>query len=97
MQVAFCPNFASTSFSYNVTLYHAGIKNADEAELRQLASEPVELNVYNVSDFPLLSKVVARLVHILCGRIEERGVSKRELSLLAKLISVYILTIVFQP
>lgn len=72
--------FASTGFSYNVTLYYTGIKNADEAELRQLASEPVDLNVYNVSDFPLLSKVVARLVHILCGRIEERGISKRELS-----------------
>lgn len=66
--------------NYNVTLYYTGIKNADEAELRQLASEPVDLNVYNVSDFPLLSKVVARLVHILCGRIEERGISKRELS-----------------
>lgn len=59
----------------------AGIKNADEAELRQLASEPVDLNVYNVSDFPLLNKVVSRLVHILCGRIEERGASRRKLPL----------------
>lgn len=53
------------------------MKNADEAELRQVASEPLDLNVYNVNDFPLLSKLVSRLVHILCGRIEERGVSKR--------------------
>ncbi|TNM86320.1 hypothetical protein fugu_006550 [Takifugu bimaculatus] len=63
--------------SAGMEIIAVGIKNADEAELRQLASEPVDLNVYNVSDFPLLSKVVARLVHILCGRIEERGVSKQ--------------------
>lgn len=59
----------------------SGVKNADEAELRQVASEPVDLNVYNVNDFPLLSKLVARLVHILCGRIEDRGVTKRNLSI----------------
>lgn len=58
-----------------------GVKNADEAELRQMASEPVDLNVYNVNDFPLLSKLVARLVHILCGRIEERGITKRNSSI----------------
>lgn len=55
----------------------SGVKNADEAELRQMASEPVDLNVYNVNDFPLLSKLVSRLVHILCSRIEDRGVKKR--------------------
>uniref|UniRef100_A0A671WRM6 Solute carrier family 35 member C2 n=1 Tax=Sparus aurata TaxID=8175 RepID=A0A671WRM6_SPAAU len=60
-----------------VEIIAVGVKNADEAELRQVASEPVDLNVYNVNDFPLLSKLVARLVHILCGRIEERGISKR--------------------
>lgn len=58
-----------------------GVKNADEAELRQVASEPVDLNVYNVNDFHLLSKLVARLVHILCGRIEERGITKRNSSI----------------
>ncbi|KAF7653394.1 hypothetical protein LDENG_00083650 [Lucifuga dentata] len=60
-----------------VDIIAVGVKNADEAELRQVASEPVELNVYNVNDFPLLSKLVARLVHILCGRIEDRGIAKR--------------------
>lgn len=56
------------------------MKNADEAELRQVASEPVDLNVYNVNDFPLLSRLVSRLVHILCGRIQDRGIAKRTLS-----------------
>ncbi|XP_028308254.1 collagen alpha-1(XX) chain isoform X2 [Gouania willdenowi] len=60
-----------------VEIMAVGVKNADEAELRQVASEPVDLNVYNVNDFPLLSKLVARLVHILCGRIKDRGITKR--------------------
>lgn len=51
----------------------SGVKNADEAELKQVASEPLELNVYNVNDFPLLSKLVGRLVRILCGKMEERS------------------------
>uniref|UniRef100_A0A8C9XIA2 Uncharacterized protein n=1 Tax=Sander lucioperca TaxID=283035 RepID=A0A8C9XIA2_SANLU len=41
-----------------VEIIAVGVKNADEAELRQVASEPVDLNVYNVNDFPLLSKLV---------------------------------------
>lgn len=81
---AFCSNlwtlFVLSGLNHFITLYYSGVKNADEAELRQVASEPVDLNVYNVNDFPLLSKLVARLVHILCGRIEERGISKRNLS-----------------
>ncbi|KAK7884037.1 hypothetical protein WMY93_027160 [Mugilogobius chulae] len=60
-----------------VLLTDGRVKNADEAELRQVASGPEELNVYNVNDFPLLSKLVSRLVHILCGRIHERAVSKQ--------------------
>ncbi|XP_071331692.1 collagen alpha-1(XX) chain isoform X3 [Trachinotus anak] len=60
-----------------VEIIAVGVKNADEAELRQVASEPVDLNVYNVNDFPLLSKLVTRLVHILCGRIEDHGIAKR--------------------
>uniref|UniRef100_A0A3P9I4N0 Uncharacterized protein n=1 Tax=Oryzias latipes TaxID=8090 RepID=A0A3P9I4N0_ORYLA len=56
-----------------VEIIAVGVKNADEAELRQMASEPVDLNVYNVNDFPLLSKLVSRLVHILCARIEDHG------------------------
>ncbi|XP_029520281.1 collagen alpha-1(XX) chain isoform X1 [Oncorhynchus nerka] len=60
-----------------VEIIAVGVKNADESELRQVASEPLEINVYNVNDFPLLSKLVDRLVHILCGKIEERSIAKR--------------------
>lgn len=60
--------------SRGVDIIAVGVKNADEAELRQIASEPLEFNVYNVNDFPLLSRLLSRLVHILCGRLTERAV-----------------------
>lgn len=49
------------------------MKNADEAELKQVASEPLELTVYNVLDFPLLSSLVGRLTQVLCTRIKEKS------------------------
>ncbi|KAJ8257560.1 hypothetical protein GJAV_G00186960 [Gymnothorax javanicus] len=66
--------------SAGVELITVGVKNADEAELRQVASEPLELNLYNVNDFPLLSKLVGRLVRILCGKIKDRSKAKRIVS-----------------
>ncbi|CAL8279620.1 unnamed protein product [Boreogadus saida] len=60
-----------------VEIIGIGVKNADEAELRQVASPPVELNVYSVHHFHLLSKLVPRLVHILCGRIADRHAARR--------------------
>lgn len=50
-----------------------GVKNADEAELRQVASEPLELTVYNVLDFPLLGSLVGKLTRVLCTRIKDRS------------------------
>ncbi|XP_055366271.1 collagen alpha-1(XIV) chain isoform X2 [Betta splendens] len=64
--------------SAGVEIIAVGVKNADEAELRQVASEPADANVYNVNDFPLLGRLVARLVHILCGRIQDSGAARRE-------------------
>ncbi|KAJ8016527.1 hypothetical protein DPEC_G00008170 [Dallia pectoralis] len=61
-----------------VEIIAVGVKNADEAELRQVASEPLDLNVYNVNDFPLLSKLVGRLVQILCRKIQKRNIVKRK-------------------
>nr|XP_014342407.1 PREDICTED: collagen alpha-1(XX) chain [Latimeria chalumnae] len=50
-----------------------GVKNADETELKQIASDPGESNVYNVVDFPLLRSVVDRLTRTLCTRIKDKG------------------------
>ncbi|XP_066558755.1 collagen alpha-1(XX) chain [Amia ocellicauda] len=60
-----------------VEIIAVGVKNADEAELKQIASKPIELSVFNVNDFPLLSRLVDRLSRILCGKIEDKSKAKR--------------------
>ncbi|NWS52285.1 COKA1 protein, partial [Chunga burmeisteri] len=59
-----------------IEIFAIGVKNADEAELKQVASEPLELTVYNVLDFPLLSSLVGRLTRVLCTRIKEKSNKK---------------------
>ncbi|XP_071616240.1 collagen alpha-1(XX) chain [Heliangelus exortis] len=64
---------AQTLKNLGIEIFAIGVKNADEAELKQVASEPLELTVYNVLDFPLLSSLVARLTQVLCTRIKEKS------------------------
>uniref|UniRef100_A0A8C9EZT5 Collagen type XX alpha 1 chain n=1 Tax=Pavo cristatus TaxID=9049 RepID=A0A8C9EZT5_PAVCR len=64
---------ARTLKNMGIEIFAIGVKNADEAELKQVASEPLELTVYNVLDFPLLSSLVGRLTRVLCTRIKERS------------------------
>ncbi|NXT64449.1 COKA1 protein, partial [Chaetops frenatus] len=64
---------AQTLKNLGIEIFAVGVKNADEAELRQVASEPLELTVYNVLDFPLLSSLVGKLTRVLCTRIKERS------------------------
>uniref|UniRef100_A0A669NZU2 Collagen alpha-1(XX) chain n=1 Tax=Phasianus colchicus TaxID=9054 RepID=A0A669NZU2_PHACC len=64
---------AQTLKNMGIEIFAIGVKNADEAELKQVASEPLELTVYNVLDFPLLSSLVGRLTRVLCSRIKERS------------------------
>uniref|UniRef100_A0A672UH49 Collagen alpha-1(XX) chain n=1 Tax=Strigops habroptila TaxID=2489341 RepID=A0A672UH49_STRHB len=63
---------AQTLKNLGIEIFAIGVKNADEAELRQVASEPLELTVYNVLDFPLLSSLVGKLTRVLCTRIREK-------------------------
>nr|XP_060627930.1 collagen alpha-1(XX) chain [Anolis sagrei ordinatus] len=56
-----------------IQIFAVGVKNADETELRQVASEPLELTVYNVLDFPLLSSLVGRLTRVLCAQIKVKN------------------------
>ncbi|XP_069099301.1 collagen alpha-1(XX) chain [Pleurodeles waltl] len=56
-----------------IDIFAIGVKNADEAELRQIASDPLEMTVYNVLDFHLLSSLLDRLTQVLCSRIKEKG------------------------
>ncbi|NWS37142.1 COKA1 protein, partial [Probosciger aterrimus] len=64
---------AQTLKNLGIEIFAIGVKNADEAELRQVASEPLELTVYNVLDFPLLSSLVGKLTQVLCTRIREKS------------------------
>ncbi|NXQ50181.1 COKA1 protein, partial [Catharus fuscescens] len=64
---------AQTLKNLGIEIFAIGVKNADEAELRQVASEPLELTVYNVLDFPLLGSLVGKLTRVLCARIKERS------------------------
>ncbi|XP_041060745.1 collagen alpha-1(XIV) chain-like [Carcharodon carcharias] len=56
-----------------VEIFAVGVKNADEAELKQIASDPLELHVHNVLEFSLLDTLSDRLTKILCGQIKTKA------------------------
>ncbi|XP_063315633.1 collagen alpha-1(XX) chain [Pelobates fuscus] len=59
-----------------IFIFTIGVKNADESELREVASEPTDLTVHMVADFPLLFSLVGDVSRALCMRLKER---RREL------------------
>ncbi|XP_075427606.1 collagen alpha-1(XX) chain isoform X3 [Ascaphus truei] len=63
---------AQTLKEAGIYIFTIGVKNVDELELRQMASEPVDLTVHTVPDFPLLSSLVARVSRALCMRLKEK-------------------------
>ncbi|KAG8515546.1 Collagen alpha-1(XIV) chain, partial [Galemys pyrenaicus] len=55
-----------------VELFAIGVKNADENELQEIASEPDSTHVYNVAEFDLMHTVVESLTRTVCSRVEEQ-------------------------
>uniref|UniRef100_F7EVM1 Collagen type XIV alpha 1 chain n=1 Tax=Monodelphis domestica TaxID=13616 RepID=F7EVM1_MONDO len=55
-----------------VELFAIGVKNADVAELQEIASEPDSTHVYNVAEFDLMHTVVEGLTKTVCTRVEEQ-------------------------
>ncbi|CAI5769701.1 collagen alpha-1(XII) chain isoform X1 [Podarcis lilfordi] len=53
-----------------VELYAVGIKNADENELKQIATDPDNIHVYNVGDFGLLVTIIDDLTNNLCNSVK---------------------------
>lgn len=51
----------------------AGVKNADEAELRLLASQPLDITVHNVQDFPQLGTLAGLLSRLICQQVQGRS------------------------
>lgn len=50
-----------------------GVKNADENELRSIASDPDEIHMYNVNDFKFLLDIVDDLSVNLCNSVKGSG------------------------
>uniref|UniRef100_A0A8K9UJ14 Collagen type XIV alpha 1 chain n=1 Tax=Oncorhynchus mykiss TaxID=8022 RepID=A0A8K9UJ14_ONCMY len=61
-----------------IELFAIGVKNADENELRAIASEPDNTHVYNVADFSVMSSIIEGLTQIVCERVEEQDKEIKE-------------------
>ncbi|XP_072591481.1 collagen alpha-1(XX) chain isoform X2 [Vulpes vulpes] len=53
-----------------VAIFAVGVKNADEAELQLLASQPLDITVHNVQDFPQLSTLAGLLGRLICQKVQ---------------------------
>ncbi|KAK2855870.1 hypothetical protein Q5P01_004605 [Channa striata] len=56
-----------------IELYAIGVKNADENELRSIATDPDEIHMYNVNDFQFLLDIVDDLSENLCNSVKGPG------------------------
>ncbi|KAL7379726.1 hypothetical protein ABVT39_004851 [Epinephelus coioides] len=56
-----------------IELYAIGVKNADENELRSIASDPDSIHMYNVADFSFLLDIVDNLTDNLCNSVKGPG------------------------
>lgn len=50
------------------------MKNADENELRSIASDPDSIHMYNVKDFKFLVDIVNDLTNNLCNSVKGPGI-----------------------
>ncbi|KAM9842426.1 collagen alpha-1(XII) chain [Aulostomus maculatus] len=57
----------------DIELYAIGVKNADENELRSIASDPDDIHMYNVADFSFLLDIVDSLTENLCNSVKGPG------------------------
>ncbi|XP_016896657.1 collagen alpha-1(XIV) chain isoform X2 [Cynoglossus semilaevis] len=55
-----------------IELFAIGVKNADENELKSIASPPEDTHVYNVADFSVMSDIVEGLAKTLCDQVENQ-------------------------
>lgn len=58
-----------------VTVYAVGVKDADKAELRQMASHPTKKHIFTVDSFSMLKTLEMSLQKMLCQNIIEQAVS----------------------
>ncbi|XP_057385738.1 collagen alpha-1(XX) chain [Balaenoptera acutorostrata] len=53
-----------------VDVFAVGVKNADDAELRLLASPPLDVTVHSVQDFPRLGPLAGLLSRLVCQKVQ---------------------------
>lgn len=64
------------------------MKNADENELRSIASDPDEIHMYNVNDFQFLLDIVDDLTINLCNSVKGPGRKRATCSVTIKPLSL---------
>lgn len=52
------------------------MKNADENELRSIATDPDDIHMFNVADFSFLLEIVDNLSDNLCNSVKGPGLSE---------------------
>ncbi|KAM3858555.1 collagen alpha-1(XIV) chain [Diretmus argenteus] len=62
---------ARTVKEAGIEVFAIGVKNADENELKAIASPPEETHVYNVADFSVMNDIVDGLTRTICERVEQ--------------------------
>lgn len=67
------------------------MKNADENELRSIASDPDEIHMYNVNDFQFLLTIVDELTVNLCNSVKGSGREWVTGSIVIKLTSLVVI------
>ncbi|XP_056248925.1 collagen alpha-1(XII) chain isoform X1 [Seriola aureovittata] len=65
--------FSQSLRDQGIELYAIGVKNADENELRSIASDPDDIHMYNVADFSFLLDIVDNLTDNLCNSVKGPG------------------------
>ncbi|XP_061680396.1 collagen alpha-1(XIV) chain-like [Syngnathoides biaculeatus] len=65
---------ARTLRDAGIRVFAVGVKNADEGELKAIASPPADRHVYNVADFDAMSDIVDVLTGNVCRTVEELAV-----------------------
>ncbi|XP_036431055.1 LOW QUALITY PROTEIN: collagen alpha-4(VI) chain [Colossoma macropomum] len=65
--------FAQELRQKGIKIYAIGIKDADEALLKKIATQPHDQHVYSVSDFAALQGISQNIIHELCTTVEKEG------------------------
>lgn len=67
------PSWSNWDLSIIISSWLLGVKNADENELRSIATDPDEIHMYNVNDFSFLLDIVDDLTVNLCNSVKGPG------------------------